>query len=92
MAVNERPSPERLREVYESAIDKGRNLYQALNTSIWTTCARAEPRNCYEYETGPLRKTPKDLEEQLNASGINCTHFTFVDVREKGSSESSDTF
>lgn len=44
MVVNERRSLERLREAYERAIDKGRDLYQAINTSLWTDCTRSELR------------------------------------------------
>ena len=43
----------------ESAIDKERDLYQALNTSMWTDCTRAELRECYSLETGQLRTVPE---------------------------------
>ena len=90
MALNQAPSPEELREAYERAIDKGRILYQALNTYLWTGSPRSELRECYSFETGGLRKVPEDLKEQLNTSGTDGTSLTFVDVRRKGSSQNSN--
>ena len=87
MAVSERPSPERLREIYERTIGKCRDLYQSLNTFMWTDCTRSELGACYSLDTSPLRKVPKDIEEQLNASDVDCTRSLFRGVRSKGSSE-----
>ena len=90
MALNQAPSPEQLREAYERAIGKGRILYQALNTYLWTESPRLELRERYSLETGSLRRVPKDLKEQLNTSDTDGTSLTFVDVRRKGSSQNSN--
>ena len=42
MAVNETPTAERMRAVYEGAVDKGRDLYQALNSFVWTNRTPSE--------------------------------------------------
>ena len=91
MATKQRPSSEQLRETYERAIDRGRSLYQALNSSLWKEYPRSELRECYSLEIEPLRRFPQGLQGQFNTSGVDCTSLTFVDVRRKGSSQSSDT-
>ena len=55
MAVNERRSLERMREAYERAIDKGRNLYRAFNTSLWTDCTRSELRECFSLDRRKIK-------------------------------------
>ena len=90
MAADKTPSPEQIRAVYESAVDKGRELYQALNSFAWTDRTPPKLEECYSIDTGPLRRIPIDIIEQLKALGVDLKRLTFVDVLGKGSGEESD--